>query len=190
MAMIVLLPLADCAAQVVRREYAIKAGIVVMLARCVTWPPETAPSETRPLTIGILGKDPFVENEVNQLEQAAGRAQLQGGKIVIKRFESASEYEPCHVLFVSSRPQERATDEIPTERLKSAQRCTAGENVLLIGEAQGLAQQGATANLLYDRRSNVIRLELNPDAAAQTGIKFTPDVLRLKLVQIVRNPEK
>ena len=39
---------------------------------------------------------------------------------------------------------------------------------------------------MFDRGTNLIRLELNPDAAARARLKLT-DLLRLKLVQIVRD---
>jgi hypothetical protein len=61
--------------------------------------------------------------------------------------------------------------------------------VLLVGESAGLAKQGAVANLLYDRSTNLIQLEINPEAARVSGLKLAPDLLRLNLVQIVRDPQ-
>ena len=187
LAAFLLMPVADATAQVVRREYAIKAGVIIMLGKCATWPAHVAPARGEPLIIGILGKDPFVESGVNQLDRAADEAKLKGSNVVLKRFDSAKDYEPCHILFVSSLAADDATEQTIAERVKAAQRVTGGADVLVVGEADGLARNGAVANLIFDRTTNLIRLEINPDAAARSGLKFTPDLLRLKLVQIVRD---
>jgi hypothetical protein len=68
---------------VVRREYAIKAGVIGVLGKCVIWPEDVAPTPGAPLKIGILGKDPFVENGVNQLDQMVAAESLKGGHIVV-----------------------------------------------------------------------------------------------------------
>jgi hypothetical protein len=184
-----LAPAGDAAAQVVRREYAIKAGVIVMLGKCVTWPADAAPTRGEPLRIGILGKDPFVENGENQLDRAADGAKLKGSHFAVKRFDSAKDYEPCHILFVSSLAVEDAVEQTLAERMKAARSLTAGKEVLLVGESEGLARQGASANLIFDRSTNLIRLEINPDAAARSGLRLAPDLLRLKLVQLVRDAQ-
>jgi len=189
LAAVLLSPAADAAAQVVRREYAIKAGVVVMLGKCVTWPANVAPARAGPLKIGILGQDPFVENGVNQLDRAVQEAKLKGSNIVVKRFDTANDYEPCHILFVSSLAAGAGVEQTAAERMKAAQEITREAGVLIVGEADGLARQGAIANLIFDRVTNLIRLEINPDAAARSGLKFTPDLLRLKLVQIIRDSQ-
>ncbi|MEX0612711.1 MAG: YfiR family protein [Pirellulales bacterium] len=179
----------DVAAQegVVRHEYAIKAGVIKVLGKCVTWPTPAAPSRDEPLTIGILGKDPFFENGVNQLDRAIAEENLKGGNIVVKRFSSAKDYEPCHILFVSSLAADEGVEMTVDERIKAAAEITNGSTVLIVGESAGLAVQGAIANLLFDRATNLVRLEINPDAAARAGLKLSPDLLRLKLVMIVRD---
>jgi hypothetical protein len=190
LAAIVLTPAGNAAAQVIRREYAIKAGVIVMLGKCVTWPLHASPTEASPLTIGILGQDPFIENGVNQLDRAVQEARLKGSHIAIKRFDEAEDYEPCHILFVSSLPARESAALAVEDRMKAALEATRGAHVLIVGEAEGLALRGAAANLMFDRGTNLIRLEINPDMAARSGLKFTPDLLRLKLVQVVRDLQK
>ena len=136
-----------------------------------------------------MGKDPFIENGVNQLERAVADEKRKGIQIAVRRFNSARDYQPCHILFVSSVAAENSDEKTVSERMKAAQDATAGGNVLLVGESAGLARQGAVANLLFQRDTNLIRLEINPDAAARAGLKLAPDLLRLKLVQIVRDSQ-
>jgi hypothetical protein len=177
--------------QVISREYEIKARVLAVLGKCVTWPPESAPTPQRPLTIGVLGDDPFLENGVDQLDRVARDEAIKGNEIRIKRFASRGELEFCHVLFLSRTIVEGAPGEQPPaaarERVAVIQRA-AGSAVLIVGESDGLAQQGAVANLVFDRATNLIRLEINPDAAARAGLKLQADLLRLKLVRIVRDP--
>jgi hypothetical protein len=177
------LPAGEASAQspVVRREFTIKAGVLATLAKCVTWPEGETPARGEALVIGVLGKDPFDENGVNQLDRIAGE------KFVIKRFASAKDYKPCHILFVSNLAADKSAGESVAERMEAARAATKGAAVLIVGESPGLARRGATANLIFDRATNLIRLEINPDAAVRDGLKLAPDLLRLKMVQIVRD---
>ena len=182
-----LTPATDAAAQVVRREYAIKAGVIGVLAQCVTWPAGATPARGEPLKIGILGKDPFVENGVNQLDRFVADEKLKGRNLIVQQYDSAKDYKPCHVLFVSSLAAAQSVEKTVQDRMKAARQVTHGAAVLIIGESAGQARQGAVANLIFDPTMNLIRLEINPDAAARSGLQLSPDLLRLKLVQIVRD---
>lgn len=172
---------------VVSREYAIKAGVIGVLSKCVVWPESALPSEGEPLKIGILGKDPFIENGVHQLERVAAAGRSKGENIVLLNFESAKDYQPCHILYVSSEATDQSEEQTVAERVQAAKKIAEEQAVLVVGESNGLARQGAVANLLYDRTTNLIQLEINPDEAVRNGIKLAPDLLQLKLVKIVRD---
>ena len=105
----VLLALPDGAAaqeSVVRREYEIKAGVIGVLGKCVTWPADVAPCTGEPLRVGILGKDPFIENGVNQFDRFVAVEKRKGREIIVMRFATAKDYEPVpHFVRVeASRP--------------------------------------------------------------------------------------
>lgn len=185
-----LAPEREAAAQVIRREYAIKAGIIGMLGKCVTWSPEAAPQRGSPLVVGVLGKDPFFENGVNQLDRVVAEEKAKGGRLEVKRFDTLHDYEPCHILFISNEPTDQEAQETLSERFQSAKAAVAGRAVLLVGESAELSRQGAVANLVFDRDVNLIRMEINPDAASRAGLKLSPDLLRLKQVQIVRDVKR
>jgi hypothetical protein len=173
---------------IVSREYAIKSGVIGVLTKCVIWPPGMAPVRDQPITIGVMGKDPFVENGVNQLDRMVAEENQKGSRIAVKRFASAKDYEPCHILFVSNLAADLSLEKTVAERVEAANRIASASAVMIVCESDGLAQQGAVANLIFERTRNLIRLEINPDAAARAGLKLAPDLLRLKLVQIVRDP--
>ncbi len=172
---------------VVSREYEFKAGVISLLGKLVTWPDNVAPNSTRPLNIGVLGQDPFLEGGVNQLDRIVAAERDKGRQIVVRRFDSAKDYQPCHILFVSDAAGEKSLERNLVDRLAAARKLTDGKPVLLIGQSLGFAKQGATANMLFDRTTNLIRLEINPDAANRAGLKLAPDLLRLKLVDIIRD---
>jgi uncharacterized protein DUF4154 len=148
------------------------------------WAPTTAGEA---LTIGILGKDPFVENGVNQLDRFVAEEKSKGRNIVVKRFSSANDYEHCHILFVSNQSANADAKETAADRMQAAKNTIQGEPVLIVGDSTGFAREGAVANLIFDRTTNLIQLEIDPDAAARAGLRLAPDLLRLKLVQIVRD---
>ena len=175
------------AQELVSREFEIKAGVISLLGKFVTWPDEVAPNPNRPLIIGVLGQDPFLEAGVNQLDRTVVAERAKGRQIVVRRFDSARDYQPCHILFVSDSASEKSIERNLMDRLAAAKRLTGGKPVLLVGQSPGLARQGVTANMLFDRATNLIRLELNPDAANRAGLKLAPDLLRLKLVDIIRD---
>lgn len=177
-------------ADVVTREYAIKANIIGVLGKCVTWPTASAPKRGEPLTIGVLGQDPFIENGVNQLDVWAAAEKRKGHEVVVKRFDSASDFVPCHILFVSNQGTEKSAEKSVAERTAAAKKLAADKSILVVGETTGLTREGATASLAFDRSTNVIQLEINPDAAARADLKLAPDLLRLKLVRIVRDAKE
>jgi hypothetical protein len=180
--------LAAQAAPVVSREYRLKARVLEILGQSVTWPAESAPTADKPLTIGILGRDTFFENGVNQLDAAVAAAKAKGTRLTVHRFPSASDYRPCHILFISGQAAPQSAEKSVAERLRAAVEAVGGKPVLIVGETPGLATQGAIANLVFNRATNLIRLEINPDAASRASLKLAPDLMRLNLVEIVRDP--
>ena len=175
------------AQEVVSREYEIKAGVLSLLGKFVTWPDAVAPNPQRPLTIGVLGQDPFFEGGVNQLDQTIAAERAKGRQIVVKRFDSAKDYQPCHILYVSDAANEKSVEQNFKDRLEAALKLTANKPVLLVGASPELARRGVAANMLFDRANNRIQLELNPDAANRHELKFAPQLLGLPVVQIIRD---
>jgi hypothetical protein len=148
----------------------IKAGIVALMGKLVTWPSGVAPTGGTKLTIGILGPDPFQASTVNHLDR-----KLVGQNVNVQRFNTPEDYKPCHILVVSR-----------TADFQAAVSKTQGNHVLLIAEGPGLAKQGAVINLVEDLTRNQVRMEINPDAVRREGLTINPGVYRLPTVTIVR----
>ena len=173
------------AQEVISREYETKAGVISLLGKFVTWPDEVAPSAKRPLTIGVLGQDPFFEQGANQLDQAVVDERTKGRTVIVRRFDSAKDYLTCHILYVSAKATEKSEEQTFKDRLVAAVKLTNGKPVLLMGDATGLSAWGTSANMLYDRQNNRLRLELNPEAAKRHDLKFSLPLLRLEVVEVV-----
>ena len=147
----------------VSREAELKAKMVaIVLQNYITWPTGKKPTEAKPLTIGIVGDDPFADaNGASHLERQLKKA-------VILKFADHSDYKDCHVLVVSK----KANFEKSYEKAKGAQ-------VLVVSESPGLAKKGAAVNLVFDMANNKIRLQVNPTTANAAGIKIDSALFRV-----------
>jgi hypothetical protein len=151
------------------REAEMKARLVGSLGKLVTWPSEKAPSATKPLTIGIVGRNPFVDaSGVDHLKRTIPSAK-------ILSFATAAQIKDCHILFVAK-----------NANFKAALAKTAMRPVLVVTESPGLAEQGAAINLV--QQDNRIRLELNPKSVTQAGLRMKSALLNSSLVVIVQPP--
>ncbi|MFM9961569.1 MAG: YfiR family protein [Planctomycetaceae bacterium] len=185
------LAVAQVGAQPVDRyEYEIKARVIRTLSIFVTWPPEAAPKDNQPLIIGVLGQDPFYEAGVNQLDRMVAAEVARKRNVLVRRFDSVRDYEkagPCHILFVSDKPTDKSIERTLAERLTEVKKLTKGKPVLLVGQSPDFAQQGGSANLLYDRGNNNVRFQLNPDEAKRANLIFAAGLLRLDGVEVIRD---
>jgi hypothetical protein len=144
---------------VVNREAELKAKLVASLGKLVTWPSEKAPSAMKPLKIGIVGDDPFVDaNGVDHLKGNVPNAK-------IFRFATAAEFEDCHILVVAKNADLKAT-------LAKAQ----GLPILVVTESTGIARQGAAITLV--RQNNRIRVEINAKAVRDAGLLISRGLLQ------------
>lgn len=181
-------PVPAAAQDVLNREYEIKAAYLWHFGRYVDWP-ETAEKAEEPFVIGVLGKDPFEPF----LSRIAESKTVQGRKIIVRRFESANDYKPCHILFISSSSAVQGKAEKALERLQAALEKTKGSPVLVVSDSPGFARKGAAINFLVDREENRVKLEINMDAVKRAGLKVSARLLGLQesgVVKLVRDEKE
>ncbi|MHB1036927.1 MAG: YfiR family protein [Pirellulales bacterium] len=153
----------------VDREYTIKAAYLYNFGRYVEWPEQAFRENADAFVIGVLGTDPFGA----VLDEIAASKKIAGRKIVTRRFNSMTQYVPCHILFVSASasPEEKA----------AAIRKSRESHVLLVGEAPGFALNGGIVNFFVEQ--NRVRFEINAEAAKREDLKVSSKLLSLaKLV--------
>src|SRR2546423_7757232 len=80
------------------KEYEVKAACLLNFAQFIEWPQAAFPKSDTPITIGVLGDDPFGA----ALEQTFQDESVQGRKVVVKRSKQVEDLKSCHMLFISN----------------------------------------------------------------------------------------
>lgn len=174
---------------VVDQQYPLKAAYLLNFGSLITWPKESLKATDGKFVIGVLGRDPFGETlqriEREKTAQQPGMGQL---KIRVHRFKSMDEYQPCHILFISSSPAAGREGEKVQDRLNAALKKLSEmkhAHVLLVSDTKGLAQKGVTVNFLINLEANAINMEINRDSEKRAGLTISSRLLGLSIVQIV-----
>jgi hypothetical protein len=163
------------------REYQVKAAFLYNFIKFVDWPEEKVTDSNEPITICILGKDPF-EDAFAPLKDK----QAKGRKVVVKRFKGFEELEnssekdktklqrvidtfrKCHVLFICSSEK---------EKLKETINSVKDHPVLTVGETKGFLEAGGIINFLMEEKK--VCFEINITAAERARLKIRSKLLRL-----------
>lgn len=149
-------------------EYELKAGFLYNFAKYVEWPGDAFENKESPISVGVIGKDPFGD----LLEKTLKDRQAQDRKFTIVRYPGPAELKPCHILFIPKTEKARA------EILKKIENWP----TLTVGEAEGFAAKGGAVNILIEKDRP--RLEINPEVAEKA--KLTIQARLLKLATLVR----
>lgn len=159
---------AQPAAQVINREMELKGKLVGLLAaKYVTWPRNVAPARGKPLTVTIVGDSPISTNALKQVVPTA--------EIVNLAAPNAAQFKKSHIVVAGNNVNFDAV-------IKEAKDLP----VLIVSAAPGLAEKGATMNLVYYPATNLIRLEFNPKTAKQANINVHPLLPKSSFVDIVQ----
>jgi hypothetical protein len=149
-------------------EYEIKAAMLYNFAKFVEWPPAARTDAQAPIVVGVLGQDPFGA----VLDDTMRDKSVYGRSILVRRFRTLADLDPCHVLFISRSERKR----VP-EILRSLQK----SSVLTVSDAERFAGLGGIIG--FTLRGNRIRFEINNDAARRAGLKISSKLLRLAKVR-------
>jgi hypothetical protein len=84
-------------------EYNVKAGYLLLFTRYVQWPEAAFEDANAPLTIAVLGDDPFGR----VLDETMRDQVSQGRHLRVVRARTLEELPPSHVVFVSRREPQR-----------------------------------------------------------------------------------
>lgn len=173
--------LAEQAAPEENREYQIKAAFLYNFVKFTNWPGEQAADSdepnaidgNEPMTIGIIGKDPF-----GDAFEPIKDKRIKGRKILLKRFKELEESGPskeqlealrkCYLLFVC-----RSQKEQLKEIIDSVKDCP----VLTVGDMGDFLESGGMINFIIEE--NKIRFEINLIAARRAGLRISSKLLGL-----------
>ena len=148
------------------RENEIKAAFLYNFVKFTEWPAEAFPESSSLLTVGVLD-----DRQVDAAFKSLDGKIVRGRKLRIKRIESTSDLESCHIVFIRISGKERVS-----QILVSLQ----NSSVLTVGEMKGFAQLGGIIN--FYMKTNRLRFEINVDAAKRAELKMSSKLLKLAKV--------
>jgi len=147
-------------------EYQVKALFLFNFAQFVEWPASVFPDANTPVTIGVLGDDPFGP----ALESVLQGETVKSRPLVVKRSRKLEELQDCHVLFICKSENDRL-DKILSALDRSS--------VLTVSEVDGFAKRGGVINFVL--QGGKVRFEINAQAAKRKELKLGAKLLQLGL---------
>jgi hypothetical protein len=150
-------------------EYQVKAAFLYNFAKFVEWPSQTFLTSKDPITVCVLGHNPFG----NALEEVIHGKSIDGRSFAYRQVSDAESASACQILFVSS---------VEGKRFRSLCANLRPAGILTVGEAPGFAADGGVINFKLD--GGHVRFEINVDAAEREQLHISSKLL--SLAQIVR----
>ena len=145
-------------------EYQVKAAFLYNFTKFVIWPKEAFATNNSPLTIGIVGDDPFGKS----LDDVVRGEQISGHPLIVKRFRLDQDFTGCQLLFASRSIK---------DDLNTFVRQVGHRPILTIGDTAGFGRQGVMATLLLVNGN--IKMEINRNAAEMAGLQISAKLLGL-----------
>jgi hypothetical protein len=143
-------------------KYQIEAVFLLNFAKYVDWPAAAFPDAAAPITIGIIGTDPFGDN----LQHTVEGKSINGRSFVIKHLASGSVLSGCQILFISH--SEAATVGGILEK-------SGVLPILTVGEDEMFARNGGIIKFVL--RNGNVRLEIDLAAARKAGLTISSRLL-------------
>lgn len=149
-------------------EYQVKAAFLLNFIKFTEWPPTAFTASDSPISICILGADPFGD----ALDQVVAGESVNGKKVAVERLKRAPSAKACQVLFISK--TEKNIDKILP---------TLGPGVLTVGDEENFIRDGGMISFVIENRR--VRFDINQTAATNAALKLSS-----KLLSVARSVEK
>src|SRR5262249_19222992 len=127
-------------------EYQVKAAFLYNFAKFVEWPAQSFKGSSDPISICVLGENPFGASLIDTVE---GKA-VEGRTFAVRRITEPVQANTCQIVFVASSQRKHFQSEI--QELKAP-------GVLTVGESPGFAAEGGIVN--FKLEEGRVRLEIN-----------------------------
>lgn len=148
----------------ISKEYQVKAIFLFNFAQFIEWPTNSFSDAQVPLTIGVLGDDPFD----GFLDEAVRGEKVDGHPLVIQRYQRAEDVKACQILFISG--SERSHMEQILAGLN-------GKHILTVGDMEGFVKNGGVIRFVTEE--NKIHFRINVEAAKSANLTISSKMLRL-----------
>ena len=159
---LLLLAMAGRAADAPPLEYQVKAAFLLNFTKFVEWPVSAFADDRAPLTICILGDDPFG----GMLDQMVQGEVVTGRRVAVQRIHGVPEAKTCQVLYVGQNARE-------------ARQVLAGlgPGVLTVGEGENFLRDGGIIAFVIDNRR--VRFDVNQGVASDAGLTLSSRLLNV-----------
>jgi hypothetical protein len=150
-------------------EYRVKAAFLFNFAKFVDWPAQVFKSSADPITICVVGQNPFGHALVDVVS-----GKTTGGRTFLVR--DASGPHPaagCQILFVSSSERKHLRSTLSEIRT---------DGVLTVGETDSFISEGGIINFKIE--NGRVCLQVNPEAADLARLHISSKLL--SLAQIIK----
>ena len=144
-------------------EYQLKAVFLFNFTQFVEWPPAAFGDAQSPMSICVLGTDPFGPylDEVIQGEKINGRT------LLVEHIKQNDDIGRCHILYVS-RSEEPRIEQI----LKQLD----DHSVLTVSDIEGFAEKGGVIG--FFTAGSKIRFRINVASAKRADLTISSKLLR------------
>jgi hypothetical protein len=153
-------------------EYQVKAAFLYNFAKFVEWPSDSFKNPTDPISICVLGANPFG----HRLEDAVKGKQINERRLLVRQISDVAEAAACHIVFVAAETK-RPADLLG--RVKASP-------VLTVGETANFAAAGGV--MAFKLESGKVRLEISILASDRARLRISSKLL--SLAEIVKEGKK
>ena len=156
------------AQEAVSRAFVIKAGFIYNFTKFIRWPAKSNPHKRiHEYKVCVIGENPFG----SLLHRLAEKHRLKEHPLEIKLDVSPSDFQTCHILFVSF--SERFDVEQIVEQTKDFP-------ILTLADTEGFAERGVDINLLVVE--NKVKFEINKQCLDAKGFKISSELFDLATI--------
>lgn len=145
------------------KEYQLKAVFLFNFSQFVEWPTNAFTDSQSPITIGVLGTDPFGSS----LDDTVRGEKVNGRPLVVQRYGRVEDIKDCHIIFISQSEEGRLEQIL--ENLK-------GRSILTVADTDQAARRGVMIRFVME--NNKIRLRINLASARTAGLTISSKLLR------------
>jgi len=141
-------------------EYEVKAAFLLNFTKFIEWPAGSFADPASPLTICILGRDPFGR----ALDDVVQGEEVNGHKLAVRRISQIPEPQACQVVFAGNGEKE-------IRGILGG----LGRGVLTVGDGEGFIRDGGMIAFVLENRR--VRFNINQSAAESAGLKLSSQLL-------------
>jgi hypothetical protein len=144
-------------------DYQLEAVFLFNFTQFVEWPSSAFARDDSPLSICVLGEDPFG----NYLDDIVRGENAGHHPLIVERHRNADTIGHCHILFFS---------QSEAESFRRVLQGIKSNNVLTVGGFQGFANNGGI--IRFHIVDNKLRLRVNLNAAHDARLTISSKLLR------------